>query len=215
MSSLRSSGQTIFAYNRYPPITARALTCESSDPIFIRPQKTARTTFSAIKLYGLLSYSLVTTILWWHSFIVLIRDQAGSHALLSPVAVLTVIGYLVTLERDIPARLYTPLSWVLTPAALGQFGASIAALVFFYRAHAHSPQYTVLPSFDVSDYRCDVRAMLFNPTNTTYLVSLGASPILLAFALLPLALILFTCYESNLRGLGIGLAYIYILLALF
>ncbi|CAK5262344.1 unnamed protein product [Mycena citricolor] len=198
MSSLRSSGQTIFAYNRYPPITARALTCESSDPIFIRPQKTARTTFSAIKLYGLLSYSL-----------------AGSHALLSPVAVLTVIGYLVTLERDIPARLYTPLSWVLTPAALGQFGASIAALVFFYRAHAHSPQYTVLPSFDVSDYRCDVRAMLFNPTNTTYLVSLGASPILLAFALLPLALILFTCYESNLRGLGIGLAYIYILLALF
>ncbi|KAJ7225185.1 hypothetical protein C8J57DRAFT_1590463 [Mycena rebaudengoi] len=90
--------------------------------------------------------------------------------------------YFVSLHDDLTTERYKVVGPLIVVAVLLQQAAAAAALVLFYRSHGPAPQYTVVHAFDLAQFNCDVPAILRDPTNTTYLVSVGASPALLVYA---------------------------------
>jgi hypothetical protein len=130
----------------------------------------------------MLLYSVISTVLWWHSFVEVARHPSSSYAMLSPIAVLGVLAYFVSLHDDLTTERYKVVGPLIVVAVLLQQAAAAAALVLFYRSHGPAPQYTVVHAFDLAQFNCDVPAILRDPTNTTYLVSVGASPALLVYA---------------------------------
>ncbi|KAJ6553036.1 hypothetical protein B0H19DRAFT_1072520 [Mycena capillaripes] len=139
-------------------------------------------TYKRIWWWSTLLYAVITTVLWWHSFIEIARHPSASYAMLSPTAVLGVLAYFVSLPNDIPEVHYAVIGPLIVVAVLLQQAAAAAALVLFYKSHGIAPQYTVVPAFDLVRFNCDVAAVLRDPTNTTYLVSAGASPGFVVYA---------------------------------
>jgi hypothetical protein len=172
-------------------------------------------TFQKIKLWTVLLFTMVTTGLWWHSFVKIIIHPFASHDMLSPVDFLSMLGYFATLRTDIPTRYYFKIRWIIISLVLLQFAASAVALGLFYKSHGTAPQYSVVSSFDLSPFHCDVHALLFDPTNTTYLVSLGASPILLGYGLLLVALCLAAWLQFRIKVVTATVGYIYVILTIF
>ncbi|KAJ7858298.1 hypothetical protein B0H13DRAFT_2356578 [Mycena leptocephala] len=142
-------------------------------------------TFSKVKLALILSLSILTTALWWHSFVTLVAHPTSSQPFLSPIAVLDLVTYFVTLREDIPLHIYYYLRWPLLTASIVQALASAVALWFYYHLSFSAPQYTVSPAFDLSPYtpRCDVRALLYDPTLGSYFATYGALPAIVAYAM--------------------------------
>ncbi|KAJ6613695.1 hypothetical protein B0H10DRAFT_1951327 [Mycena sp. CBHHK59/15] len=174
-----------------------------------------RITFNAAKWWTVLLFSLATTVLWWQSFILMLRRPSTSHAMLSPVAVLSMLGYFITFRTDIPKHYYIYLRWTLLLAVVLQLAAGGWALSLFYKSHAHAPQYAISPSFDLAPFPCDGATLLRDPTNTTLLLSLGAAPLILAYALFVLALLVAALTGFSIQFLAAVLGYMYGILTIF
>ncbi|KAJ7826788.1 hypothetical protein B0H14DRAFT_3722175 [Mycena olivaceomarginata] len=144
---------------------------------------------SKVKLALVLSFCIVTTALWWHSFVTLVAHPTSSQPFLSPIAVLDLLAYFVTLREEIPLHIYYYLRWPVLAASVVQALASAAALWFYYHLSFFAPQYTVSPAFDLSPYtpRCDVRALLYDPTLGSYFATYGALPTIVAYAVFIIA----------------------------
>ncbi|KAJ7279438.1 hypothetical protein C8J57DRAFT_1303332 [Mycena rebaudengoi] len=166
-------------------------------------------TYKRIWWWSVLLYSVITTVLWWHSFIEVARHPSASYAMLSPIAVLGVLAYFVSLPNDIPAAHYVVIGPLIVVAVLLQQAAAAAALVLFYKSHGITPQYTVVPAFDLAPFNCDVAAILRDPTNTTYLVSTGASPGFLVYAFFILGFFVQASYNFSRSFVARFLAYLY------
>jgi hypothetical protein len=117
------------------------------------------------------------------------RHPTSSQPFLSPIAVLDLLAYFVTLREKIPLHIYYYLRWPVLATSIVQALASAVALWFYYHLSFFAPQYTVSPAFDLSPYtpRCDVRTLLYDPTLGSYFATYGALPTIVAYAVFIIA----------------------------
>lgn len=138
--------------------------------------------------WPLFVYAAVEMVLWWVSFGIILAHPRDSHPMLSPLASIATFALTLSWYVELQAAWYRVLRWPAITLGVLQLVASGVALVLFYRFHRTAEQYRVDAGFDLTPFaNCDVGSLLRDPTDTTYLVSLGSSPVLLAYGVWVLA----------------------------